>query len=75
MQARLEQLAPSTVFTYNGMLLRRGCTMGPWDPKTQTPTRGGGEQAYACDRKAGGQWQTDTELQVWVPLKAVVTLD
>ena len=69
----LEQLTIGTIFTFNGMTLRKSSMLGPCDPSTMKA----GGKSYGCssDIKLGGQFQTNEDLQVWLPLDTRVVVD
>lgn len=73
MKATLRQLEYGTIFSYDGMTLRKTPTMGPCDPKMKKA--GGNAYGFAYDLKVGGQFQTNRELQVWVSEQAEVSVD
>lgn len=77
MNLPLEKLATGTVFTFKGMTLRKAGMGGPCDPTTNkaAPFSKKTEYGRACDLKIGGQWQTDSDIQVWVPDKAMVEVN
>jgi hypothetical protein len=72
---KLGLLEIDTIFTFNGMTLRKGSTTGPCSRETNKAVFPSKEQAKhtalvigaACSPKMGGQFQKAEELQVWVP--------
>lgn len=73
---KLTILAPNTRFTYKGMKLKKGSTLGPCDPDTNKATFPGRGKllisGIGCPVLMGGQYQDADELLVWVPEEAEV---